>query len=51
MARRVLLTGAAGRVASAFHEHTGDRYWLRLADRTTEPQDNAFEIFNIGLQG
>lgn len=41
MTRRVLLTGAAGHIASAFREHAGDRYWLRLADRTTEKLANA----------
>ena len=32
-AKRVLLTGAAGRIGTAFREITGDRYALRLADR------------------
>src|SRR5260370_28447669 len=36
MSRKVLLTGAAGRVGSAFREYAGDRYWLRLADRAIE---------------
>jgi len=36
MSRKVLLTGAAGRVGSAFREYAGNRYWLRLADRATE---------------
>lgn len=30
---KVLLTGAAGRIGSAFREHIGTRYHLRLADR------------------
>jgi NAD+ dependent glucose-6-phosphate dehydrogenase len=31
--KRILLTGAAGRIGRAFREHIGDRYRLRLADR------------------
>jgi NAD+ dependent glucose-6-phosphate dehydrogenase len=31
--RKVLLTGAAGRIASAFRHYEGERYALRLADR------------------
>lgn len=31
---RLLVTGAAGRIGTAFYEETGDRYWFRLADRT-----------------
>jgi NAD+ dependent glucose-6-phosphate dehydrogenase len=30
---KLLLTGAAGRIGSAFREYVGDRYALRLADR------------------
>ena len=33
MAERVLLTGAGGRIATAFRKHAGDRYALRLVDR------------------
>ena len=33
--RGVLLTGAAGRIGSAFFAHVADRYWFRLADRET----------------
>lgn len=32
--RKVLITGAAGKIGSAFVEHAGHRYDLRLADRT-----------------
>ncbi len=32
MARRVLLTGAGGRIGTAFREYVGDRYSLRLVD-------------------
>lgn len=35
--RTVLLTGAAGRIGSAFREDTGERYQLRLADKTIAP--------------
>jgi nucleoside-diphosphate-sugar epimerase len=31
--RKVLLTGAAGRIATAFRRYDGERYALRLADR------------------
>lgn len=34
--RKVLLTGAAGRIGSAFRQAVGDRYTLRLVDRQTE---------------
>jgi len=34
--RKVLVTGAAGRVGSAFRAYAADRYDLRLADRHTE---------------
>ncbi len=33
--RFVLLTGAAGRIGTAFFAHAGDCYWFRLADRET----------------
>ena len=32
--RRVLVTGAAGRIGSSFAEHSHDRYDLRLTDRS-----------------
>ena len=31
--RGVLLTGAAGRIGTAFYRETAERYWFRLADR------------------
>lgn len=53
MSRRVLVTGAAGRVASAFLEYVGERYWLRLADRATEKladtRDQGQEIFELDI--
>ncbi len=33
MARKVLLTGAGGRIGTAFRAFVGDRYDLRLVDR------------------
>lgn len=39
--RRVLLTGAAGRVGSVLRSHWGDRYALRIADRQSL-EDAAF---------
>ncbi|HKO23222.1 MAG TPA: NAD(P)-dependent oxidoreductase [Chloroflexota bacterium] len=35
MPRRILLTGAAGSIGTAFRHHAGDRYWFRLADGVT----------------
>jgi nucleoside-diphosphate-sugar epimerase len=35
MPRRILLTGAAGGIGTAFLRYAGDRYWFRLADRVT----------------
>ncbi len=31
--KRILLTGAAGGIGSAFYHYARDRYWFRLADR------------------
>ncbi len=36
MSRRVLLTGAGGRIGTAFREYVGDRYALRLVDRQAD---------------
>ncbi len=41
--RRVLLTGAAGRIGTAFRLEAGDRYALRLVDRTVDGLDGAGE--------
>src|SRR5690242_12846649 len=35
-ATHILLTGAGGRIGSAFRAYAGDRYRLRLADRDIE---------------
>ena len=34
--RRVLLTGATGRVGHSFFEYARDKYWLRLASRSVD---------------
>ena len=39
--RHVLLTGAAGRIGTAFWRNTGDRYRFRLADRDIAPLTDA----------
>lgn len=36
MKTRILLTGAAGRIGSAFYAHARDRYSFRLADRSAD---------------
>jgi len=45
----ILLTGAAGRIGSAFREHVGERYRLRLADRSIDKIGDAHghEIFAL----
>lgn len=39
--RRVLLTGAGGRIGSAFHRYAGSRYSFRLVDRRELPAGDA----------
>lgn len=49
--RRILLTGAAGRIGTAFQQQAGERYWLRLVDRQTDslkPADNR-EVITANL--
>lgn len=41
MARKVLLTGAGGRIGTAFRAFVGDRYDLRLVDRDGAKVENA----------
>ena len=41
--RRVLLTGAAGRIGTAFRREAGDRYALRLVDRSVDGLDGSGE--------
>jgi nucleoside-diphosphate-sugar epimerase len=38
--KKVLLTGAAGRIGTAFREYAGSRYRLRLADRDSAALGN-----------
>jgi NAD(P)-dependent dehydrogenase (short-subunit alcohol dehydrogenase family) len=40
-AKKVLLTGAAGRIGTAFYTSARERYWFRLADRRTESLGDA----------
>lgn len=51
MKRKVLLTGAAGRIGTAFHQYAGDRYHLRLADRDLEKLGNpgAHEVMELDI--
>lgn len=41
MARKVLLTGAGGRIGAAFRAFVGDRYELRLVDRDASKVEDA----------
>lgn len=49
--KRVLLTGAAGRIGTAFREYAGRRYQLRLADRRvaeiTDPANHEVMALDI----
>ncbi|RIK40355.1 MAG: epimerase [Chloroflexi bacterium] len=49
--RKVLLTGAAGRIGSAFRHHAGNRYHLRLVDRRADAIGEAgeHEVFEANL--
>ncbi|MEX1019152.1 MAG: NAD(P)-dependent oxidoreductase [Litorilinea sp.] len=51
MTKRVLLTGAAGRVGQAFLEFAGDQYSLRLVDRDVSRLDASagYEIVEANL--
>jgi NAD+ dependent glucose-6-phosphate dehydrogenase len=51
---RLLMTGAAGRIGTAFYRETAERYWFRLADRdvqSLEPRSGheaaAFDIAEL----
>jgi nucleoside-diphosphate-sugar epimerase len=53
--KRILLTGAAGRIGTAFRHHVGDRYHLRLGvhhlSKLTDPGDNEvveLEVADLG---
>ena len=47
--RRVLLTGAAGRIGTAFRQEVGNRYALRLADRAIDGLDGSGEHEALAL--
>ncbi len=52
MSRSVLVTGAAGRIGSAFREYVGERYRLRLADRAerlTDASSQGQEVFAFDI--
>jgi nucleoside-diphosphate-sugar epimerase len=51
MARKVLLTGAGGRIGTAFRAFVGDRYDLRLVDRDASSVEDAgnFEVIEADL--
>jgi nucleoside-diphosphate-sugar epimerase len=50
---RILLTGAAGRIGSAFRAYAGDRYRLRLADRDLDRigDPRGHEVFALDAAG
>jgi len=47
--RRVLLTGAAGRIGTAFRKHAGDRYTFRLADIKPVLDPDGHEVLTCDL--
>ena len=47
--RRLLITGAAGRIGTAYRHHIGDRYDLRLSDQKPIPDSNRFESLTLDL--
>jgi nucleoside-diphosphate-sugar epimerase len=51
MARKVLLTGAGGRIGTAFRAFVGDRYDLRLVDRDASKIEDAgdYEVIEADL--
>ena len=51
MPKRVLLTGAGGRIGTAFRQYVGDRYALRLVDMRPDKIDEAsgFEVIDANL--
>ena len=51
MARKVLLTGAGGRIGTHFRAFVGDRYDLRLVDRDASKVENAgnYEVIEADL--
>src|SRR5262245_30763460 len=51
MARKVLLTGAGGRIGTAFRAFVGDQYDFRLVDRDASKIENAgnYEVIEAEL--
>jgi len=47
--RRVLVTGAAGRIGTAFRKHYGAGYELRLVDRLPVPEAGEHEAYEADL--
>lgn len=48
--KRILLTGAAGRIGTAFRRYVGDRYYLRLGIHNNWPEDPGnHEVFRMEL--
>lgn len=51
--RRVLITGAAGRIGARYAEHAASKYQLRLAGRHTEPMqryaDQGHEVMRLDV--
>ncbi len=47
--RKVLVTGAAGRIGTAFRKAYGDRYMLRLVDRRPVPDPEGHEHWSADL--
>ena len=47
--RKVLITGAAGRIGTFYRQHVGDRYILRLVDHKPIPDTGGFESLTLDL--
>src|SRR5438552_4021279 len=47
--KKVLITGAAGRIGSYYREHVGDRYDLRLVDIKPIPDSDGLDAHQLDL--
>src|SRR5687768_9710215 len=47
--KRVLVTGAAGRIGTAFRRHYGDQYSFRLVDRRPVQEPEGHESYEADL--